>query len=89
MTKDGLPIKLFELPERIDTGIESGALEGVVADYDAREAARFSGYSWNEWLKIHYMERAQAVAYYRLHYRIEAFVQKATEAKYNQRRNRN
>lgn len=80
--KNGLPIDQYELPDRIDTGIEiSVMLLGTVPEYEAREASRFSGYTFSEWQSIHYMERACAVAYYRLHYKIEAFTQKAIEVR--------
>lgn len=86
MTKNGLPLEQFELPERIDTGIEIRSLDGVVPEFECREAAKFSGYTYSEWRTIHYMERAAAIAFFRLHYKIEAFNSKAIENRMNSRR---
>lgn len=84
--KDGNPIMEMQLPQTIDAGITIESADGFVPEYEAREAAKYSGYTYKEWKEIHYMERAQAVAHYRLHYRVEAFVSRATESYHNRKR---
>lgn len=64
----------------------------MVPEYEEREAARFSGYTWTEWETSTHLEHVHAIAYYRAHIMIENHVQhavnKAIERKQRQRHNR-
>lgn len=50
----------------------------LVPEYDEREAARFNGYTWKEWLEFDILDaygrynRAAGIAYHRVHQMIEA-----------------
>lgn len=66
------------------TGIQIiGLVEGVVAEFEEREAAIFSGYTWKEWQEFDLLDpvgrwsRASGVAHYRLHSLIEQHVEDA------------
>lgn len=50
---------------------------GLVAEYEEREAARESGYTWKEWEELEREERIACIAYYRLRHIIERNVQDA------------
>lgn len=72
MRLNGEPIQSIPLPSKSPIDIRIESLEGCVSEYEQRDAARFSGYTWPGWLEEDAYGRAAAVAYYRLHYAIEA-----------------
>lgn len=66
---------------QIATGIEITApVAGAVPEYDQREAARFSLYSWTQYLALPRSEQIGVIAYYRAHRLVEAHTHAAVEA---------
>lgn len=61
---------------------------GEVPEYECREAATYVHVSWREWLALEPMERAQAVAHYRLSLTIKAHVEEAASAESERQANR-
>ncbi len=83
---NGEPI--MEVPPRrtVQTGIQYRVLvAGLVPQVEERDSARHNGYTWKEWQVLHYRERVDGVAYYRLSRAIdmhkEEAVTKAQERK--------
>lgn len=77
---------------RVGLAVES-EVPGTVPIYEALEAAIYCGYTVSGWWDVDWLERARAVAQYRMHNLIESHVQNAinreTERKSAQRgRNR-
>lgn len=70
----------YQLPEKVDTGIYIDHVDGVVPEYECREAAIFGHYNWMQWSRLRWRERASCVAHYKLHIAIEAHVNNAYEA---------
>lgn len=71
--KGDFPIQEAILPRsgpRLDIGFRHE--EGVVAEFECREAALFANYNWTEFLALSWREKAATVAHYRLHNLIEA-----------------
>lgn len=66
---------------QIATGIEVTApVAGAVPEYDQREAARFSLFSWTEYLALPRKEQINVIAYHRAHKLVEAHSHAAVEA---------
>ncbi len=61
---------------RVGLAVES-EVPGTVPIYEALEAAIYCGYSTARWWDVDYLERARAVAQYRMHNLIESHVQNA------------
>ena len=62
----GDPITAVHL-RTLDTGITYRRIvPNVVPEVEEREAARFNGYTWKEWLKLPRQERVDGVAYSRI-----------------------
>lgn len=57
-------------------------MPGYVAEYECREAARFSNYTWLEFESLDRYERATIIAYYRMHGLVERHVQQAIDGKH-------
>lgn len=69
MLRNGEPIQLAPL-KTIQTGIELDdvrELFGLISEYEERDTAVQSGYTWKEWLELDTYERAAQVAFLRLH----------------------
>lgn len=47
-------------------------VEGLVGEFEEREAARFGLVAWRQWVRLPYRERVAGVAHYRLFHLIEA-----------------
>lgn len=56
-------------------------VQGLVPEFEEREAAVFVHIAWEEWQVISGLERAKAVAHYRMHSMIEAHVNDAVSKK--------
>ena len=75
MTRHGIPLREYHLPKRVNPGIAfENHIPGVVTEYEAREASIYLGYTWQEWLGLHWFERASAVSHYRTHLAIQAHI---------------
>jgi hypothetical protein len=67
--------RITEVPLRkqVATGIQVIApVEGVVPEFEEREASLFCGYTWREWLLLSRPERAAGIAHFRGHHLLEA-----------------
>lgn len=68
-------MKEYHLPQRINPDIQfENYIAGIVTEYEARESAIYLGYTWTEWMQLHWFERASAVAFYRTHLSIQAHI---------------
>ena len=76
----GLPIDEVYVKRKFDPGIAVETTEGLVSEYEEREAAVYSGYTWREWLDLHWYDRASCIAHHRLHNTIELHVSDAAES---------
>ena len=66
---------------QVRTGISYGSLaEGLVPEFELREAAIFSGYTWKEWQALDYNERVYGVAYFRLRKVVEMHQEDAVQS---------
>lgn len=62
----------------VQTGITYRTLlPGLVASVEERDAARHSGYTWNEWQDLDYRLRVDGVAYYRVTRQMEIHKEEA------------
>jgi len=77
VSRHGTPIQLLHLRRHVDVGIVIDSQDGIVPEYEDREACVFSNYNWTNWLELTGMERAYAVAHYRMHHTIEAHINDA------------
>ena len=67
MTRNGETILNHPLGGTVRTGIEYEALvPGLVPEIEEREAARFNGYTWRDWLELERHERAAGIGHSRL-----------------------
>ncbi len=67
VTRHGEPISLLPLNQTVNTGVRYSAIvPGLVPEIEERDAGRFNGYTWHEWRTLHYAERVDNIAYYRL-----------------------
>lgn len=74
----GTPILKYPLRSPVDAGIRQTVTTGYVTEYECRDAARFSHYSWMQWMnELDEAERAMCVAYMRLNHAIEANIHDA------------
>lgn len=91
MTRRGEPISEYPLRHSIKTGIGYGGDPrvrlGLVPEFEEREAAALSGYTWREWLQAGGLERAGAVAYLRMKNLVSVHAHDATERE-RERRNK-
>ena len=56
----------------LDTGITyRRPVPGIVPEIEEREAARFNGYTWKEWLDLPRQERVDGLAYFRIQKQID------------------
>lgn len=53
--------------------------DGLVPDYECREAAIFAGYTQPQWVNLEWYERAAVIAHYRVHNLVEAHVHDAAD----------
>lgn len=72
------------MKQGIKTGIQQIAvLEGLVPEFEEREAAIYNGYTWKEWLEFDLLDpfgrwhRASGIAAYRMHFLQEAHINDA------------
>lgn len=67
------------LPTRtVQTGITYRMLiPGLVPNVEERDSAKHNGYTWKEWQELHYRERIDGVAYYRLTRQMEMHKEEA------------
>ena len=80
MTRNGEAILSHPLGGTVRTGIEYEALvPGLVAEIEEREAARFNGYTWRDWLELERHERAAGIAHSRLTHLIALHQQDAVQ----------
>lgn len=71
----------------VDSGIAvTPSFEGVVPEYEMLEAASYSHISFGEWEQLESLDRARAMALYRMHNTIEAHVQDAVNKRGNNQR---
>ncbi len=79
MERHGETITAYRL-KTLNTGItlERG-FGGLVPEVEERQAARFSGFNWREWLELPVVERVDCVAYNRIRRAIEANEEDARE----------
>lgn len=78
--RHGQPIRESIIQRKYDPHITiENALPGMVAEYEAREAAIYCNYNWTEFTDISSQERAKSIAQYREHHRIEANMNDAAE----------
>lgn len=76
MTKDQIPIHHLPQPKSpIAVNISYGGDGITVPEFECREAAVYGHYNWTEWAELDHLDRAGAVAQYRLHHMIESHVQ--------------
>lgn len=54
-------------------------LPGVIPEIDEREAAKYSGYTWREWLDLSRFERVDCFAAFTLHNLIDAHSHEAAQ----------
>lgn len=67
MTRDGKPIWRVNISKPVPTGIDIEPLmEGLVPEYESREAAVYCHYRPNEYAELPHYERALCVAQYRI-----------------------
>jgi hypothetical protein len=60
VTREGEPIEQYSLQETVDTGISLGnLLPGMVPLYEEREACCTNNYTWRQWEKLNWKERAE------------------------------
>jgi hypothetical protein len=55
-------------------------LDGLVAEIEERDAARFGHYTWMDWLELPYQERVDGVAYHRVSRLVEMHQQEAVSS---------
>lgn len=69
------------MPRTLDSGIEvGGGLPGYVPEYECREACVYAVATWYDWLHVmDGLDRAAAVAHYRVHLMIDAHINDAAE----------
>lgn len=68
----------LQLPDRVDVGIRWAVrLPGCVPVWEEREAARFTGMTWAQWLESDEWDRACAVAQLRTYNATQAHAQQA------------
>lgn len=79
MTRQGIPLREYPLRQKFSSGIEFATDAEYVSEYEAREAARFGGYNYMQWLELEPEERALGVAHYRTHLMLEAHIADAAE----------
>ena len=73
----GDPITAYHL-KTLETGISYHRIvPNAVPEVEEREAARFSGYTWRDWLDLPHQERVDGVAYFRLRRAIDMHQQDA------------
>lgn len=64
----------------METGLSfERVLPGVVPEIDERDAARYGGYAWREWLQLPRYERVDCFAAYTLHNLIDAHSNEAAQ----------
>lgn len=69
------PLLSYPLSNKVNSGISQQSTQGLVTEYECREACIFGNYNWTTWLdSLTEEERAKTVAHYRLHASIEANV---------------
>lgn len=79
-----MPILKVTIRQKIDPGIRQESLLGMVSEYECREVAKKSLYTWTQWLDLDTSERAACIAHNRLGLAIEAHVSEAY-TKYSER----
>ena len=53
--------------QTVQTGVRySAILPGLIPEIEERDAARFGGYTWQQWRELPLVERVDGVAYYRM-----------------------
>lgn len=62
--------------------------DGMVPEYEAREATIYCNYNWLQFIELHPWERAKSIAQYREHHRIEANMSDAAESASNANKQR-
>lgn len=78
MTRRGESILTHPLGGTVRTNIEfESVYPGLVPRIEEREAARFAGFSWREYLALERSERVEAVAHYRMAHLIDLHKQDA------------
>lgn len=60
-------------------GLTFDTSDGLVPEYECREAAVFAGYTRLQWEEIDWQERAAVIAHYRVHNLVEAHIQDAAD----------
>lgn len=79
MEKDGEPLEVQPI-RTLDTGITyRRGFPGLVPELEEREAAKFNGFNWRQWLSLPLHDRADGVACFRISKMIEYHHQKAIE----------
>lgn len=72
MYRHGALIWLHDVGKPVDTGIEfCSDLDGLVSDFEAREAAVYCHYTPRQFEGLAHEDRARTVAQYRLHRLVE------------------
>ena len=84
----GRPIQEVTLPKRIDSGIVQIGTEGLVPEYEEREAAVYAQYTPMQWSALDWAERALTVAQYRCHFVIEALLHEAADRAADRKRDK-
>ena len=77
VTRKGIPLREYTLRRKIDVGLAYPGENGMVPEYELREACVYCNYTWTDWLTLTTDERAMCVAQYRTHLLIEAHVNDA------------
>ncbi|KKL12514.1 hypothetical protein LCGC14_2535010 [marine sediment metagenome] len=86
MERWGEPITAYQL-RLLETGITYRRIvKDVVPEVEEREAARFNGYNWKEWLVLPKRERVDGVAYFRIRRAIDMNQQDAVRMDADRRR---
>lgn len=84
MTRNGDPIAGQRVRLIVETGIEYGILiPGLVPPYEEREACIFAGYTMAAWRLLGWMDKADAVAHFRLHHAIRLHSEEAQTMQMN------
>lgn len=75
------PIQLYPISHDFNVDIRYHKIApSVVAEYEAREAANFGHYTWEQFGVLDLDTKVECIAYFRMHNKIDAVVQQEVTA---------